>query len=383
MDIAAIIVAAGRGLRAGGGVPKQYREIGGRPVLARTIDRFLDQDRIYRVLVVISADDEDRFRRLDLPASERLRVCHGGASRTESVRAGLEFLRSETPDAVMIHDAARPFVSHDLLDRLADSLADHPAVLPALPVADALFLADADGRMQEARDRTGLMQAQTPQCFHYDALIKAYDDLGPESLADDAAVFRRAGLPVASIRGEVGNFKITTADDFARADAMYDTHAIQVTGQGFDVHRLEPGTSMWLCGVEIQEGLSLSGHSDADVALHAITDAILGAAGCGDIGQHFPPSDPRWRGASSDRFARHALSLLRDAGGELLHADLTLIGERPRIGPHRDAMRQALANLLGLPVARVNIKATTTEKLGFTGRGEGLAAQAVVTARLK
>ncbi len=384
MKIAAIVVAAGRGLRAGGGVPKQYRPIGGVPVLERTFERFLDHARIDQVVVVISEEDRDRFNQLDLPASEKLRVCHGGATRTASVRAGLEVLQNFAPDAVMIHDAARPFISDQQLDALAEALEDHDAVMPALPIADALLLADETGRMLEARDRDGLMAAQTPQCFNYAKLMAAYERLGDVSLPDDAAVARQAGLAVMTIPGDADNFKLTLPADFERAERMLaDTHSIQVTGQGFDVHRLEAGDRMWLCGVPIEAGLTLAGHSDADVALHAVTDAVLGAAGEGDIGQHFPPSDPQWKGASSDRFLRHAVDLLKQAGGELVHADLTIIGEKPRIGPYRDAMRDRLAELLDLPRARVNIKATTTEKLGFAGRGEGLAAQAIVTARMR
>lgn len=384
MKIAAIIVAAGRGLRAGGGVPKQYRPIGGVPVLERTFDRFLDHDRIDHVMVVISDQDRDRFNQLDLPASEKLRVCPGGATRTASVRAGLEALRGFAPDAVMIHDAARPFISDQQLDALADALEIHDAVMPALQIADALLLADESGRMLEARDRAGLMAAQTPQCFNYAKLMVAYDGLGGASLPDDAAVARQAGIAVMTIPGDADNFKLTLPADFERAERMLASNtAVQVTGQGFDVHRLEAGDRMWLCGVPIDAGLTLAGHSDADVALHAVTDAVLGAAGEGDIGQHFPPSDPQWKGASSDRFLRHAVELLKQAGGELVHADLTIIGEKPRIGPYRDAMRDRLSELLDLPRARVNIKATTTEKLGFAGRGEGLAAQAIVTARMR
>lgn len=382
MRIGAIIVAAGRGERAGGGIPKQYRMLGGRSVLARTVATLARHPAIASLVVVVNPQDTDRLAAVTRETGLELRTVPGGATRTASVRAGLEALGEDAPDAVMIHDAARPFLSADLIDRLAAALAEHDAVIPALPATDALMRVTTDGTIAEPVDRAVIRAAQTPQAFRFDVLTAAYARLGDTSLADDAAVIMAAGGMVHTIPGEPENFKLTTPEDFRRAEAMLMSEAITVTGQGFDVHRLEPAETMWLCGVELHEGLGLVGHSDADAGLHAVTDAVLGCAGAGDIGQHFPPSDPKWKGVASDAFLAHALDLLEAAGGRVVHADVTLIAERPRVGPYREAMRTRLAALLRLDPQRVNIKATTTEKLGFTGRGEGLAAQAVVTARL-
>ncbi|WP_369697130.1 bifunctional 2-C-methyl-D-erythritol 4-phosphate cytidylyltransferase/2-C-methyl-D-erythritol 2,4-cyclodiphosphate synthase [Maricaulis maris] len=381
MKIAAVIVAAGRGERAGGGVPKQYRRLGGVFVLTHTLLRLLHREVFDSIIVVVNPADADHIAAVEAELDIKLDTVPGGATRTASVRAGLERARDLGLDAVMIHDAARPFLGDALIDRLVKALADHPAVIPALPVADALFRGD-DARMGDPVSRDGLYAAQTPQAFHLAPLLKAYARLGDTALPDDAAVIRAAGGEVALVPGEAENFKLTTRADFERAERQIMSETITVTGQGYDVHRLEPADVMWLCGVEIRAGLGLIGHSDADAGLHALTDAVLGAAGAGDIGQHFPPSDPQWKGAASDAFLLHAIKLLKEAGGELVHADITLIAERPKIGPHRDAMRARVAELTGLPEKRVNIAATTTEKLGFTGRGEGLAAQAIVTARL-
>lgn len=378
MKTGVIIVAAGRGERAGGDLPKQYREIGGEAVLARTVQAFRSALPGATICVVINPDDQDRFDALGLSA----RSVFGGATRSASVKAGLDQLAGTNPDIVLIHDAARPFVSDALIGRVLKALEHAPAALPALGMTDALFTG-RDHKMTGPLNRDEVFAAQTPQGFHFQQLLEAYDRLGPQAMHDDAGVAHRAGLTVRVVQGEPHNFKITRPEDFKKAETMLrQTDPIFVTGQGYDVHRLEPADSMWLCGVEIVAGLGLVGHSDADAGLHALTDAVLGAAGAGDIGQHFPPSDPRWSDASSDQFLLHALSLLNEAGGELVHADITLICERPKVGPHRAAMRQRVAELLGLPETRVNIKATTTEKLGFTGRGEGLAAQAVATARL-
>lgn len=381
MKIGAIIVAAGRGTRAGGEIPKQYRRIAGRAVLARTLDAFLSHPAIGPVIVVIGPKDLPQFQALE--TVRPVESVTGGETRTASVWAGLQALEKHGPDAVMIHDAARPFASADLISRLAQALQSHKAVIPVVASVDAMIELTPDGRVAQAVDRNHYAAAQTPQAFGYRELMSAYSQLGESALPDDAAVAVRAGLAVQTIAGESGNFKLTTPDDFARADAMLKTNtSITVTGQGFDVHRLQASDSMMLCGVEIRDGLGLVGHSDADVGLHALADAILGAAGMGDIGQHFSPSDQRWKGAASHQFVSHALELLQQSGGTLLHADITLIGERPKVGLHRDAMRQRVAELLGLDPKRVNIKATTTEGLGFTGRGEGLAAQAVISARI-
>ncbi|MFY0637593.1 bifunctional 2-C-methyl-D-erythritol 4-phosphate cytidylyltransferase/2-C-methyl-D-erythritol 2,4-cyclodiphosphate synthase [Maricaulis maris] len=382
MKIAAVIVAAGRGERAGGGVPKQYRELAGRRVLARCVYRLHHCGVFMSLIVVVNPLDREHIDAVERELGFRLDVIPGGATRTASVRAGLEAASQAGADAVFIHDAARPFVSPALIDRLVDALERHPAVIPALPVSDALCRVGDGGVMDAPVSRDGLQAAQTPQAFHLAPLLDAYAQLGATALPDDAAVVRAAGGEVALVAGEADNFKLTTPEDFIRAERMLMSESITVTGQGFDVHRLEAAEVMWLCGIEIRAGLGLVGHSDADAGLHALTDAVLGAAGAGDIGQHFPPSDPQWKGARSDAFLKHALTRLAQAGGEIVHADLTLIAERPKIGPHRDAMRTRVAELLGLPLQRVNIKATTTEKLGFAGRGEGLAAQAIITARL-
>jgi len=382
MTIDAIIVAAGRGERAGGGIPKQFRSLAGRSVLARTLDALAGHAAIRRVIVVVNPQDTDHVEAVRRETAHSFTTVPGGATRTDSVRAGLAALAGDAPDAVMIHDAARPFLSSALIDRLAEALDRHAAVIPALPATDALMRVMTDGLIAEPVDRAVVRAAQTPQAFRFDTLGAAYARLGGGGLADDAAVILAAGGQVHTVEGDADNFKLTMPADFRRAEAMLMGETITVSGQGFDVHRLEPAETMWLCGVELHEGLGLVGHSDADAGLHAVTDAVLGCAGAGDIGQHFPPSDPKWKGAASDAFLLHALELLGQAGGEVIHADVTLIAERPKIGPYREAMRTRLAQLLRLDPKRVNIKATTTEKLGFTGRGEGLAAQAIVTARL-
>lgn len=378
MNCAAILVAAGRGERAGGGVPKQYRELAGKMVLERTLERFLAHPDIDAVIVVINPDDARFYQAI----AGEVEWVTGGKTRSASVRAGLAALESRRPGQVLIHDAARPFVSDTMITDVIDALSEVPAALPVLAVTDAL-LAHEDGRMSESVDRDRLRAAQTPQGFRFDALLNAYEKLGDASAHDDASVALAAGLDIRLTRGDAANFKLTTAEDFERAEALLGkTDMIYVTGQGFDVHRLEPSDHMYLCGVRLEQDYGLVGHSDADVGLHALTDAILGAAGEGDIGQHFPPTDDQWKGASSDRFLMHACQLLKNAGGALVNADITLICERPKVGPYRNEMRVRVAELLGLPLARVNIKATTTEKLGFTGRREGVAAQAIVTARM-
>ena len=382
MTIGAIIVAAGRGERAGGGIPKQFRMLGGQSVLARTLSTLHADPAIGPLVVVVNPQDTDHVEAVRRESGIAFETVPGGATRTDSVRAGLAALEGAGCDAVMIHDAARPFLTADLTGRLAAALETHDAVIPALPVTDALMRVTTDGAVAEPVDRAVIRAAQTPQAFRFDTLRAAYDRLGAQSLPDDAAVIMAAGGTVHTLPGEPDNFKLTTPEDFRRAEAWLMRDAITVSGQGFDVHRLEPADTMWLCGVELHEGLGLVGHSDADAGLHAVTDAVLGCAGAGDIGQHFPPSDPKWKGAASDAFLEHALGLLAEAGGSVVHADVTLIAERPKVGPYREAMRARLAELLRLAPERVNIKATTTEKLGFTGRGEGLAAQAIVTARL-
>lgn len=377
MSIAAIIVAAGRGLRAGGGVPKQYRSLAGEPVIRRSVRAFASHPLIETVTVAIHPDDEGQAR--EALAGLDVHFVHGGDTRTASVRAALASLPGDI-EAVLIHDAARPLVTPALIGRVIAGLGNAEGALPVLPVSDALW-SGRDGEAREPVDRTGFYRAQTPQGFRFTDLQAAYAALPADAeLADDAAVARAAGLNVALVEGKEENFKLTLAEDFERAERILAAGDC-VTGSGFDVHRLEPADHMMLCGVRIEEGLGLVGHSDADAGLHAVTDALLGAIGAGDIGQHFPPSDLQWRGASSDRFLLHALELAQNVGARVLHIDLTLICERPKISKYREAMRQRLSELLGLPLDRVSVKATTTEGLGFTGRREGLAAQALVTVR--
>jgi 2-C-methyl-D-erythritol 4-phosphate cytidylyltransferase/2-C-methyl-D-erythritol 2,4-cyclodiphosphate synthase len=363
----ALIVAAGSGSRAGGEVPKQYRQVAGKALLAQAIDH-LDHPRIDAIQVVIGAGQEDDYvaaigdRNLPAPII-------GGATRRESVANGLAALSDA--DAVLIHDAARPFLPGAVIDRLLDALASHDGAVPTLPVVDTLTT-----RAGDAVDREALVRAQTPQAFRLDAIRKAHAAWAGGEPTDDAQVARAAGLDVVLVDGDPALEKLTWEADFARAEAA---RLMPRTGTGFDVHAFGPGDHVWLGGVRIPHDRGLRGHSDADVALHALTDALLGAIAAGDIGDHFPPSDPRWQGAASSLFLEHARDLVAASGGRIVHADVTIICEAPRIGPHRDAMRQLIAGLLRLPVARISVKATTTERLGFTGRGEGIAAQAVAT----
>jgi 2-C-methyl-D-erythritol 4-phosphate cytidylyltransferase/2-C-methyl-D-erythritol 2,4-cyclodiphosphate synthase len=360
-------VAAGSGSRAGGEVPKQYRQVAGKALLAQAIDH-LDHPRIDAIQVVIGAGQEDDYvaaigdRNLPAPII-------GGATRRVSVANGLAALSDA--DAVLIHDAARPFLPGAVIDRLLDALASHDGAVPTLPVVDTLTT-----RAGDAVDREALVRAQTPQAFRLDAIRKAHAAWAGGEPTDDAQVARAAGLDVVLVDGDPALEKLTWEADFARAEAA---RLMPRTGTGFDVHAFGPGDHVWLGGVRIPHERGLRGHSDADVALHALTDALLGAIAAGDIGDHFPPSDPRWQGAASSLFLEHARDLVAASGGRIVHADVTIICEAPRIGPHRDAMRQLIAGLLRLPVARISVKATTTERLGFTGRGEGIAAQAVAT----
>ena len=375
--IAQILVAAGKGVRAGGGaLPKQYQAIGGKAVLRHTIEATLAEPRITETIVVVAKNDPHIAAVIaDL---DNIRTVTGGATRTDSVKAGLSALQDNPPDLVLIHDGARPFVTSSLIGGVIDALANHPAAVPALPITDALKSLGG-----ESVDRDQLRRVQTPQGFHYDKIWTAFAAL-PEgaSFADDIEVAHTAGLDIAFTAGDTDNFKVTYAEDFAKAEAMLTTDTYIATGTGFDVHRFTDGDILWLCGVPIECGFTLLGHSDADAGLHALTDAILGALAHGDIGDHFPPSDPKWKGASSDKFLIYAIEKVEERGGHLQHVDVTLICEKPKIKPHREAMRAKIAELCGLPLTRVSVKATTTEKLGFTGRGEGLAAQASATIKL-
>jgi 2-C-methyl-D-erythritol 4-phosphate cytidylyltransferase / 2-C-methyl-D-erythritol 2,4-cyclodiphosphate synthase len=376
----ALIVAGGRGNRFGGPLPKQYALLGGQPILRRTLAVFRATPGIDRIQVVIGSGDEASYQTasagFDLPPS-----VEGGASRQHSVLNGLEALVAQPPDLVAIHDAARPFIRPaDIAACLkALSVPGVDGAVLGVPLADTLKRVDG-GAIAETVPRAHLWRAQTPQVFRYAALLEAHRaaaSLGANeatALTDDAAVAERAGLRVVMVAGHDDNRKITSADDLQQALAMETRTAF-----GFDVHGFGPGNAVMLGGVAIPHAQALAGHSDADVALHALTDAVLGTIGAGDIGKHFPPSDPQWRGAASDRFLRHAVGLVEAAGGRIVHLDLTLICEAPRIGPHREAMVESIARIAGVARDRVSVKATTTEGLGFTGRGEGIAAQAVAT----
>jgi 2-C-methyl-D-erythritol 4-phosphate cytidylyltransferase / 2-C-methyl-D-erythritol 2,4-cyclodiphosphate synthase len=368
----ALIVAAGRGERAGGTVPKQYALLGGLPVVARAVDSFAGMP----VFLVIGAGQEPFAR--EALGSRDVTLVTGGAERQDSVLAGLRAIGSA--DQVLIHDAARPLLPRFVIDRLLAALGTHEGAVPVLPVVDTLARA-ADG-LGETVDRSGLVRVQTPQAFRFDAILAAHEQWTGPSATDDAQMARAAGLRVAAVQGDAMLDKMTTASDFTAAEAKLAGNRISRSAMGFDVHRLEVGEELWLCGVKIPHSHGLSGHSDADVALHALTDALLGTIGAGDIGAHFPPSDAQWRGASSDRFAAHARDLITARGGRIDHVDVTIICEAPKIGPHRDAMRARIAEILRLDIGAVSVKATTTERLGLTGRGEGIAAQALATVSL-
>lgn len=380
MRLAAILVAAGSGLRAGDGQPKQWRCLAGKPV-ARWAAEGLQASGVEHLIVVIPAGG-DADAEAALAGLQGWTAIPGGATRTNSVRSGLHALTGDPPDLVLIHDAARPFVTPAHVQPLIEALGEADGACPALPVADTLKRA-TDARVQATVDRRDLWRVQTPQAFHYDRIVAAYAALAAGSEAtDDAGVLEAAGGRVVLTPGDPRLEKLTRPEDFIVAEALANAARITVTGQGFDVHAFGPGDRLWLCGIELPHDRGLVGHSDADVGLHALCDAMLGAIAAGDIGDHFLPTDPRWRGAASDQFVRHALALVRAGGGRVLHADITLIGERPKVKPHREAMRARIAELLDLPLARVSVKATTTERLGFTGREEGLAAQAVVSVEL-
>lgn len=388
----ALIVAAGRGSRlsGSGATPKQYRALGGIPMLRRTLLPFLRHARIDAVRVVIQRDDQAAYDAATTGLA-LLPPTFGGASRQESVRLGLESLVAMSPRQVLIHDAARPFVDEPVISRSLAALDGSPGAIAAVPLADSLKRAQ-DGVVSASVARTGLWRAQTPQAFRFEDILSAHravaQDAGAGELTDDAAVFERAGLPVALVMGSEANVKITTNDDLMRAERQLSAALVDVrTGFGVDVHgfaaeaAMDGGTIM-LCGLPVAGERALVGHSDADVGLHAVTDALLATIGAGDIGSHFPPSEARWRGADSAIFVRHAVALIAERGGVIAHVDVTMLCERPKIAPHREAMRARLAELLGISVARVSVKATTTEGLGFLGRGEGIAAQAVATVRL-
>ncbi|MDE2134189.1 MAG: bifunctional 2-C-methyl-D-erythritol 4-phosphate cytidylyltransferase/2-C-methyl-D-erythritol 2,4-cyclodiphosphate synthase [Alphaproteobacteria bacterium] len=377
---AILIVAAGKGERAGGQAPKQYVPLLGLPMLRRSVEAFCHRPGAL-VQVMIGPGQEARYQTA-VSGLKLLPPAIGGATRQDSVRRGLEALAEAAPDFVLIHDAARPLVSSRLIDGVIAALqAGADAAIPLLTVADTLRRLDNGKWITVPRD--GLLRAQTPQGFRFGKILKAHRDHAAHDVTDDMALAELAGLKIVAVPGEETNMKVTTAEDFAVAEGLLSARLGEVrTGSGYDVHRFVPGDHVWLCGVKIPHDHALEGHSDADAGLHALTDAILGAVAAGDIGQHFPPTDERWRGAPSRKFLDHAAGLVRDKGGAIVHCDVTIICERPKVSPHREAMRAKIAEILGLDVSRVSVKATTTEGLGFTGRREGLAAQALATVRL-
>lgn len=383
--IAVIIVAAGRGHRFGGEMPKQYLEVCGQSLVRHAVQAFLNHPAIDIVLPVIHLDDSEILANA-LDGLDYLEPVAGGAARQDSVCNGLEALVSSEPDYVLIHDAARPMIDYALIDRVLDTLQDAPGVIPGIAVVDTLKRADDDGIITDTVSRDGLWRAQTPQGFKYADLLTAHRSVIGQELTDDAAVMEASGHRITVVLGDEKNIKVTTPEDLARMEEIMlnDSKPTVTTrspsfriGSGYDVHKLGPGDHVTLCGIEIASERALIGHSDADVALHAVTDAIFGAIADGDIGSHFPPTDPKWRGASSDQFLAYACERMRERGFVLSNIDLTIICEKPKIGPHRDAMRARLAEITQIDVSCVSVKATTTERLGFTGREEGIAAEAV------
>jgi 2-C-methyl-D-erythritol 4-phosphate cytidylyltransferase / 2-C-methyl-D-erythritol 2,4-cyclodiphosphate synthase len=386
MTVAALIVAAGRGARMRTEMPKQYLALGGVPVLRRTVQAFLDHPEVTGVQIVYHPDDEAlywlAFEGMGLPAP-----VNGGESRQESVRLGLEAISAQSPDYVLIHDAARPFVSAKEISDVITALQTNVGAMSALPVVDTVKRADSDGIILKTEDRDGLWRALTPQGFHFSTILEAHRTCAGQSMTDDASVAEAAGHAVQLIQGHEQNFKITTNEDMARAEAIVGNELNDIrTGSGFDAHRFGETApadgSIMMAGVAVPHDLALAGHSDADVALHALTDALLGAMSHADIGHHFPPGDAQWKGASSDIFLAFARDELTARNGIISSVDITIICECPKVGPHRDDMRNRIADILKISVDRVSVKATTTEKMGFTGRGEGIAAQATATVRL-
>ncbi len=378
MKVAALIVAAGRGHRAGAPLPKQYLDLNGQTILRRSAKAFLDSGLVHVVQVVIHPADRPLYDE-STDGLALLEPCAGGASRQDSVRLGLEALAGESPDLVLIHDAARPFVSATLIRAVIDGLSNNEAVIPGLAVTDTIKQVDG-GIITGNIDRDSLRRAQTPQGFRYRTILAAHRALADVAdLTDDAAVAERAGHAVHVVDGDERNIKVTTPEDVA---ALSVQAMIPCSGTGFDVHRLGPGDHVMLCGHRIPHSQGLIGHSDADVALHALVDAILGAVGAGDIGRHFPPSDPQWKGVPSRLFLEEAVRLVRAQGGRIANVDVTIICEAPKVTPHVEPMTAVLTEILGIPASRINVKATTTEKLGFTGRGEGIAAQATASVLL-
>jgi 2-C-methyl-D-erythritol 4-phosphate cytidylyltransferase/2-C-methyl-D-erythritol 2,4-cyclodiphosphate synthase len=393
MTVAAIIVAAGRGLRAGEGLPKQFRSVGGVPVIARSINALLSAPEVALGVVVIHEVDrapyDECLSHVDSRCREKLLPpVSGGETRQDSVRSGLDALRGSPPEIVLVHDAARPFASVELVGAAIEAGRKSGAAIPGIPVADTIKLMDEDGRVVETLQRSRLRAVQTPQSFAYKRLLDAHHravSANLRSFTDDGALIEWAGFPVLIFPGDPANVKLTHPADFERAGAVATSSPealVTRLGTGLDVHAFGEGDHVMLGGVRVPHSRGVIAHSDGDVVLHALTDAILGALADGDIGIHFPPSDPQWKGASSDRFLAYAADRVRSRRGIIDHLDVTLLCEAPRLAPHREAMRSRIAEIAGIPIAHVSLKATTTEKLGFTGRGEGLAAQAAATVRL-
>jgi 2-C-methyl-D-erythritol 4-phosphate cytidylyltransferase/2-C-methyl-D-erythritol 2,4-cyclodiphosphate synthase len=384
--VAAVVVAAGRGTRTGLDYPKQYKMMGGSPMVRASLRVFTTHPQIRVVLPVIHPDDGARFA----AAAEGLdlaRPVAGAATRQGSVRAGLEALAKEAPEIVLVHDAARPFTSAALVSRAIQAASAHGAAIPGMPVTDTVKLVDAQGTITATLDRAAMRTVQTPQAFRYAILLDAHRRAaaaGRDDFTDDGALVEWAGLRVSVFEGEAGNIKMTTADDFARAERDAQAHLSDIrTGIGYDIHSFDTGgDGVWLGGIKIPHSRKLSGHSDADVALHALVDAILGALADGDIGVHFPPSDEKWRGASSDRFLEFAVERVKQRGGMVAHLDVAIVCEAPKVNPRRDEMRKRIAEIAGISIDRVGVKATTNEKLGSLGREEGIAAYATATIRL-
>jgi 2-C-methyl-D-erythritol 4-phosphate cytidylyltransferase/2-C-methyl-D-erythritol 2,4-cyclodiphosphate synthase len=384
--VAAVIVAAGRGYRAGGEIPKQYRAIAGEPVIRTTLSAFSSHPEVDVVQTVIHPDDDGFFNSAKTGLGKLLEPVSGGATRQISVRAGLEGLRQHSPEVILIHDAARPFLTSGLISRAIRAAREHRAAVPAIAIADTVKMIDDDAIVTETLDRSRLRMVQTPQAFAFDLVMEAHRraaSAAREDFTDDAALVEWAGQRVSVFEGEAANIKLTTNEDFSRAEGLRAAALTDLRiGSGFDVHAFVDGDHVMLGGVRIPNARGVTGHSDADVALHALVDAILGALADGDIGAHFPPSDPQWRGASSDRFLAFACERVRARGGMIGNLDVTIVCEEPRVSPHRDAMRARIAAIAGIAVDRVAVKATTSEKLGFTGRGEGIFATATATIRL-
>jgi 2-C-methyl-D-erythritol 4-phosphate cytidylyltransferase/2-C-methyl-D-erythritol 2,4-cyclodiphosphate synthase len=383
-----IVVAAGRGARLGGSLPKQYLACAGKPLICHTLEALADAHDFLATTVVIHPSDRDLYDGAiaQLSAKARARLtepAHGGASRQSSVRLGLEAQARLRAELVLIHDGARPFVSRALVERAIEAAERYGAAIPAIEVTDSIKQIDAQGQIVASPNRSRLRAAQTPQAFQFDLILQAHRRASRADLTDDAAVASGAGHPVHVFDGDIDNRKVTTMQDLSESEARLRREASEVRcGQGFDVHAFAEGDGVWLCGLFIPYEKRLSGHSDADVGLHALADAIYGALGDGDIGSHFPPSDAQWKGANSEIFLKHAVDCVRARGGYLAHLDVTLICEAPKIGPHREAMRARLAEISGVSIGRCAVKATTSERLGFTGRQEGIAALALATVNL-